>query len=607
MSDSKSENKKFLLILIGILVVALSATACLIFAFVTDNLSELPVPAQVRILGEYKIAEGDWEELDYDKGIPANKGDIILQGKLILADKEGNFIAPVTNGMEMTLYLNHINVEFYINNKKVHIFDIENPIIGHQACVKDWTNLKYTGEENDIIKMVIHNPHKFGNVNAINELLDSMYWGNTTIWQDWFTTKGTFERFVGFFVMVISFLMVGIAIFATILKLKNIGKFWCVSLTSLFASGYFIFSSKNITLWNKEAILDNYGVVISLMMVIFLTLCLVTLIINGKTKRIGIGITIIIGLAEFILYISVCKKLINLYDILLPFITISFIAIIIMIVCCIVCIFKTKSKTKIELLGCCIIFLSAIIIDILNANFLWWTGLYLSKILFVIIFLIGIGIAIVEIPKYFKISLKSTELEKELKTQKLSLMLSQIQPHFMFNSLTTIMYLCEEKPTLARETLEKFSFFLRGILEASELKECVSINYELDIVKNYLFVEKQRFGDKLKVEYDLKSEDFFIPILSIQPIVENAVRHGIRRKSEGGKITISTFSEEIYHCVVISDDGVGFDTLSVNLDNDIHIGVKNVKERIKLMTGGIIEISSEINKGTQVVIKIPRR
>jgi sensor histidine kinase YesM len=169
------------------------------------------------------------------------------------------------------------------------------------------------------------------------------------------------------------------------------------------------------------------------------------------------------------------------------------------------------------------------------------------------------------------------------------------------------MYLCEENSTLARETLEKFSLFLRGILESSELKECVSINYELDIVKNYLFVEKQRFGDKLEIEYDLKSEDFLIPILSVQPIVENAVRHGIRKKVDAGKVLVSTFSEKEYHCVVISDDGVGFDIALASLDNDIHIGIKNVKERIELMTGGIVEISSEINKGTQVVIKIPRR
>ena len=78
----------------------------------------MPVPARIRVLGEYKIAEDNWKKIDYNKGISANKGDIILQGKLILADKDGKFIAPVTNGMEMTLYLNHINLEFYINNKK---------------------------------------------------------------------------------------------------------------------------------------------------------------------------------------------------------------------------------------------------------------------------------------------------------------------------------------------------------------------------------------------------------------------------------------------------------------------------------------------------------
>ena len=344
MSGGKSENKNFLLILIAILIVALSATACLIFAFATDNLSELPVPAQVRILGEYKIGEGAWNKLDYDKAIPANKGDITLQGKLILADKEGNFIAPVSNGMEMTVYLNHINVELFINDQKVRTTDIENPLIGHQACVKDWTNFKYTGEEEDIIKLVIHNPHKFGNGNAVNEMLDSMYWGNTTIWQDWFTTKDAVERFVGFGVMVISLLMIGIATFATILKLKNIGKFWCASFISLFASGYFIFSSKNIVLWNKEVILDNYGLVISLMMVVFLALCLTTFVINGKAKGIGIGLSTISGLSAVVLYIGVCKKLINVYDILLPFVIISFFIAIIMISSCMVSILKTKSR-----------------------------------------------------------------------------------------------------------------------------------------------------------------------------------------------------------------------------------------------------------------------
>jgi sensor histidine kinase YesM len=162
-----------------------------------------------------------------------------------------------------------------------------------------------------------------------------------------------------------------------------------------------------------------------------------------------------------VLYIGVCQKLINVYDVLLPFVSITFFIAAIMISCCMVSILKTKAKQERVLLTCCLVFLLSIMIDILNANFLWWSQFYLSKAIFLILFLIGIIIAIIEIPKYFALSLKSTELEKELKTQKLSLMLSQIQPHFMFNSLTTIMYLCEENSTLARETLEKFSLLLR--------------------------------------------------------------------------------------------------------------------------------------------------
>jgi sensor histidine kinase YesM len=169
------------------------------------------------------------------------------------------------------------------------------------------------------------------------------------------------------------------------------------------------------------------------------------------------------------------------------------------------------------------------------------------------------------------------------------------------------MYLCEDNPNIAKETLEKFSFFLRGAFEAIEQKECVSINHELDIVKNYLYIEKQRFGEKLEVEYDIQSEDFLIPILSIQPVVENAVRHGIRKKVEGGKVIISTFSDKDYHVVKIKDNGIGFDEEAIGHDNNVHVGIKNVKERIKLMTDGTVNIVSSIDIGTEVIIKIPRK
>ena len=184
-------------------------------------------------------------------------------------------------------------------------------------------------------------------------------------------------------------------------------------------------------------------------------------------------------------------------------------------------------------------------------------------------------------------------------------MLSQIQPHFMFNSLTTIMYLCEENPNLARETLEKFSFFLRGTLESIELKEGVSINYELDIVKKYLFVEQQRFGKSLEVEYDIKSEDFFIPVLSIQPIVENAIKHGLMKLPRGGTIHVVSYETETDYCISVVDDGVGFDT-SVLIDERKPVGLRNIRERLKVMVNGKLEIESTVGVGTKVLVTIPK-
>ena len=107
-----------------------------------------------------------------------------------------------------------------------------------------------------------------------------------------------------------------------------------------------------------------------------------------------------------------------------------------------------------------------------------------------------------------------------------------------------------------------------------------------------------RFGEKLRVEYDIQAVDFQVPALSVQPIIENAVKHGICIKEEGGKIMLSTWEEENYFCIKVSDDGVGFrykEQIDYN-DEKLYIGIKNVRNRLETMVGGWLDIRSEIGK-----------
>ena len=125
---------------------------------------------------------------------------------------------------------------------------------------------------------------------------------------------------------------------------------------------------------------------------------------------------------------------------------------------------------------------------------------------------------------------------------------------------------------------------------------------ELRHIETYVSLEKLRFNDRINVIYDIKAKDFDVPPLSIQPIVENAIKHGILKRVEGGTLYIRTYSDDSFNTVIIQDDGIGFNIDDVNFTNNKHVGLNNIKSRIKNMCDGDIKITSELDKGTTVVV-----
>ncbi|MDD6207566.1 MAG: histidine kinase [Clostridiales bacterium] len=196
--------------------------------------------------------------------------------------------------------------------------------------------------------------------------------------------------------------------------------------------------------------------------------------------------------------------------------------------------------------------------------------------------------------------------ERELYDLKIDVLLSQIKPHFIYNALTAIKYLCKTDPKAAEETLDEFAAYLRGNIDSLTLRESISFRQELKHVKNYLAIEKKRFGEKLNVIYDIRSEDFRVPALSLQPIVENAVKHGITKRMEGGTIRISTCKEQGFHIIKVEDDGIGFDCGKM-MEQDVkkQVGIRNARSRLENMCGGRLNIFSVLGKGTVVEIQIP--
>lgn len=222
-----------------------------------------------------------------------------------------------------------------------------------------------------------------------------------------------------------------------------------------------------------------------------------------------------------------------------------------------------------------------------------------------LIYIIIMGI--VMIIDYKEQEKKLKEQEEELASSRIAILLSQIQPHFIFNSLAAIETLCKKNADEAVEALEHFSGYLRGSMVALTEKKQIRFESELNHVKNYLYMEQRRFGNRLQVEYDIQETGFLLPSLTVQPMVENAVRHGICKKIEGGCVRIKSFADEENWTVEILDDGIGFDMEEFEHMGGIHVGIANVRSRLKMMCDGRIEINSVKGKGTKVCIMIPKK
>ena len=197
-------------------------------------------------------------------------------------------------------------------------------------------------------------------------------------------------------------------------------------------------------------------------------------------------------------------------------------------------------------------------------------------------------------------------MERKLQESQISIMLSQIQPHFLYNTLNSIYQLCETNPMRARAMVNFFAEYLRNNLSTLEEPGLISFETELAHVQTYLEIEKIRFEDTLEIEYDIRCDAFSLPVLTVQPIVENAVKHGTSKKRGGGRVVISTCEDDRFYVVKVSDTGCGFDPSVPKNDGKIHVGIENVRQRLANMCEGSLTIESEIGVGTSATIRIPK-
>ena len=215
-----------------------------------------------------------------------------------------------------------------------------------------------------------------------------------------------------------------------------------------------------------------------------------------------------------------------------------------------------------------------------------------------------IGLVISATVMYTSIHVKTQRL---IESQRSALMLSQINPHFVYNTLSTIAAMCEASPKQAKNLTINFASYLRQNINSLSSNGEIPFDEEMKHVECYLGIEKARFGDRLHVVYSIGCRDFDLPPLTLQPIVENAVKHGITKKAEGGSLRITTYATDSHHVIEVIDDGVGFDTEQKLAHERKSIGLDNVRSRLYEICRGRLTVKSTVGVGTRVTLEIPKK
>lgn len=201
--------------------------------------------------------------------------------------------------------------------------------------------------------------------------------------------------------------------------------------------------------------------------------------------------------------------------------------------------------------------------------------------------------------KYVK-ALKAEEKASRLKADSLK---RQIKPHYVFNCLSSIQGAYKEDPEKGEKMLTMFSKELRSNIDASNA-ELVPFENELERILNYVELENMAKGRKIELLLSLDETNFELPPLSLEPYIENSYKHSRVEEKEDGYISLSTSSDESNYIISIEDNGIGFDVNKTKKDS---VGLKNAKERLQIVVGGKVTITSKINEGTKVEIRIPRK
>lgn len=584
-------------------IVLISATAAMflqVLRYDTGHTREEDALYPIAIKGIYSEEGGTWNPLSKETKFDYKElRDITVRG---------HFTRDIPKGEKLFFNICQLQVTLHVNGAEVFCFGPRegdgNPT---QSIGNQWVTITSPGiSTTDEVELQFGNLYRNAYFIQFDNLLWHMYTGSEKAMLSQAVHKDAGLLVMGTVFLVLTLFLIIAGILLAILRIQGAARFFCLGLCTFFSAAWFITLTPALSLFIPLPVFLNTVYAYAIQGITASIILFVSTSLSGLRKKVilcALGVLMAFILAAIGLQMTGTTDLFSTID----YFSMMDAVIAMLLICCLIYEIRVLNNTKlIPFLKTMLPLVALGILEMFNGMVQWVeAGICFGLGLFLFALLQGYFI-LHRIRQSQENEKKAMVMENELTQNRIVIMLSQIQPHFLYNSLLGIKELCDTRPQKASDALEHFSYFLRGNLDALTNTALIPFDKELEHVEDYLYLEKMRYEERIVIRWDITYKNFLLPPLTLQPIVENAVRHGITPKSGGGTLTIRSEQTTDSVMITVQDDGVGFDAGELTDEGSTHVGIQNARNRLEIMCGGRIRIQSEKGIGTEVKIILPQ-
>ena len=548
---------------------------------------------------EYSIDGGaTWKPVVTGEEIRRQKDDLAVRG---------HFNYDIMDGWVVNLNFRHMQMELWVNGEFIASYAREFQKIRPEWCTDMWMCFGLPAiSTDDLVELRLYSLHSSGaKMGAYEKVLSSITLGEPFFVYQLINTQNRVDQIVGLTLLIVGVVLFFLSFVALWMKspLQKIMMY-----TALFAVGeglLWLADAAEIAHYaNNSIVFFSVGRYVSQMLCIYALLSAMAEIIRGKSKVIAQIAAYTNGV------LSVGYPILNLFGCVtfceFEQIWYGIEAVLLMVGfgCCLWEFIGTQ-KGLWDFPGLIALALAhaALIIDLGTLLLGWHTEMELSKWVCGVVAAVRAASLLVQLPASYAAIRRAEKLSEELHNSRIVLAMSQIRTHFVFNVLNAISGLCKSDPEQADLELVHFSRYLRNNIDVMQDDHPIPFEKELEHMHNYVELEQLRFGEKIILDEKYESINFLVPSLVMQPLVENAIKHGLVPKAEGGVVRVSTVRRGDFVLIEIEDNGVGFD-IHKKLDKS-SVGLSNVRFRVERMMKGRMQVESTIGVGTIVRLWLP--